>query len=61
MASEAKTEQKNLRFSPEILTELDTLCERERRSANNMIEVLIHEAFLKQKQDQAALSLPQGS
>lgn len=42
---ETKTEQKNMRFKPEILSELKFLCEKEMRSEQNMIEVLIHQAY----------------
>mgnify|MGYP005812267665 CR=1 FL=1 len=43
--SETKTEQKNWRFTPQILSELSELCTREMRSEQNMIEVLIHREF----------------
>jgi hypothetical protein len=44
--AETKTVQKNWRFSPEIITELEALCKKERRSEQNMVEVLIDNAFL---------------
>lgn len=42
---EAKTEQKNWRFRPQILSELSALCHKEVRSEQNMVEVLIHRAY----------------
>jgi len=44
--AETKTVQKNWRFSPEIISELEALCKKERRSEQNMVEVLIDNAFL---------------
>lgn len=46
---ETKTIQKNWRFTPEILSELEDLCLVEMRSEQNMIEVLIHRDFEKKK------------
>jgi hypothetical protein len=42
---EIKSEQKNWRFTPQIISELGELCIREMRSEQNMIEVLIHREF----------------
>ena len=42
---EIKTKQKGWRFKPEILSELKFICEKEMRSEQNMIEVLIHQAY----------------
>lgn len=42
---ETKTEQKNWRFTPQILSELDELRQIEIRSEQNMVEVLIHREF----------------
>lgn len=44
--AETKTVQKNWSFSPEIISELEALCKKERRSQQNMVEVLIDNAFL---------------
>jgi hypothetical protein len=44
--AETKTVQKNWSFSPEIISELEALCKKHRRSAQNMVEVLIDNAFL---------------
>lgn len=41
--AETKTKQKNWRFTPQILKELDDLCNLNLRSQQNMIEVLIHQ------------------
>lgn len=46
---EKKTEQKNWRFTPQILSELEELCQIEMRSKQNMVEVLIHRDFEKKK------------
>lgn len=42
---ETKTEQKNWRFTPQILSELDEIRQIEMRSEQNMVEVLIHREF----------------
>ena len=47
--AETKTTQKNWRFTPQILSELDELCQIEMRSEQNMVEVLIHRDFEKMK------------
>ena len=41
-----KTIQKGWRFTPEINSELKALCKKHRRSEQNMVEVLIDNAFL---------------
>lgn len=46
--AETKTIQKGWRFTPEIIFELKTLSEREMRSEQNMIEVLIHKEYERQ-------------
>ena len=43
--TDKKTVQKNWRFSPETIMRLQALCEWERRSEANMVEVLIDRAF----------------
>jgi len=43
---EKKTIQKNWAFTPSIISELEALCKKERRSMQNMVEVLIDNAFL---------------
>ena len=45
--AETKTLQKNWKFTPEIIAELDQICFEQRRSAQNMVEVLIHNEFIK--------------
>lgn len=42
---ETKTEQKNWRFTPQILSELDEIRQIEMRSEQNMVEVLIHREY----------------
>lgn len=44
--AETKTIQKNWSFSPEIISELEALCKKHRRSAQNMVEVLIDNAYM---------------
>jgi len=43
--AETKTIQKGWRFSPQTIEELTELCEREKRSETNMVEVLIERAY----------------
>jgi hypothetical protein len=43
------TEQLTIRLPPEIITQIDIQAEKETRSRNNMIEVLIKEALIARK------------
>jgi hypothetical protein len=43
------TEQLTIRLPPEIITQIDFQAEKETRSRNNMIEVLIKEALAARK------------
>jgi uncharacterized Fe-S cluster-containing protein len=44
--AETKTVQKGWRFSPETVQQLEALCKKEKRSEQNMVEVLIDRAFV---------------
>jgi len=47
--AETKIIQKNWKFTPQILSELDEIRQLEMRSEQNMVEVLIHREYLKKR------------
>ena len=52
--AETKTIQKGWRFSPQTISELEHICAMEMRSEQNMVEVLIHDRFVKTQLIQSA-------
>jgi hypothetical protein len=57
---ERKTKQKNMSFTPQILSELEEICAKEMRSEQNMVEVLIHDRFVKTQLIQNAVDAEKG-
>jgi hypothetical protein len=55
--AETKITQKNWRFTQQILSELEELCQLEMRSEQNMVEVLIHRDFEKKMRLQRVANL----
>ena len=45
--AETKTIQKGWRFTSKTVSELEDICAKEMRSEQNMVEVLIHDRFVK--------------
>jgi len=43
--AETKTVQKGWRFTPETVDQLEALCKKEKRSEQNMVEVLIADRY----------------
>ena len=58
---ELKTIQRGWRFSPVTIEELKNICAKEMRSETNMVEVLIHERFVKMQAADAEKVEAQGS
>ena len=59
--AETKTVQKTWAFSPQIISELEVIRLREMRSQQNMVEVLIHERFVKIQTEDVEKVEAQGS
>jgi len=59
--AETKSIQKTWSFTPEIIAELEVIRLREMRSQQNMVEVLIHDRFVKIQAADAEKVEAQGS